>query len=100
MKVCARAQVAGHNPAGDVRKFVHVGKSPSSSMPQLPGPCCTEPSFTGREEPSMSPPDAIGSTAFAAEQSPASLVEAGSAMPVSPSRCGKAHAVPVREIVG
>ena len=47
----------------------------------------------------MSPPDGVGSTAFATEQSPTSLVEARSARVASPLRYGKAHAVPVCDVV-
>ena len=47
----------------------------------------------------MSPPDSLGSTAFADERSPASVVESGSARAASPSRYGKAHAVPVHDVV-
>ena len=47
----------------------------------------------------MSSPDAAGSTALTVEQSPASFVEADSARTTSPLRYGKAHAVPVRDVV-
>jgi lipopolysaccharide/colanic/teichoic acid biosynthesis glycosyltransferase len=48
----------------------------------------------------MSPPDVVGSAAFAVEQRPASVVQAGSGRPASRSHYGKVHAVPVRDAVG
>jgi lipopolysaccharide/colanic/teichoic acid biosynthesis glycosyltransferase len=68
-------------------------------MRQVPAPCCAGPGLTDWEKPWMSPPDAVGSTAFAVEESLASVVEAGGARATSQSHHGKAHAVPVRDVV-
>ncbi len=47
----------------------------------------------------MSPPDAVGSAAFAVEPSPESVVQAASGRATSRSHHGKAYAVPVRDVV-
>jgi lipopolysaccharide/colanic/teichoic acid biosynthesis glycosyltransferase len=48
----------------------------------------------------MSPPDTLGSAALVVDRSPAPVVQAGGARATSQPHHGKAHAVPVRDVVG